>query len=293
MMRIILAMLVAGVATGSSAQSFYVKFSGGYSFPLAAYSMGTNAMSVEVIETDPETGFYVPKGFLTKEEDVSGSLNTGLCASATIGYQFAGNASVELDMGYVSGRRYETNAEERQTLDGDLRYARSDFRAWDSSNGFISPSLVLTTGQGLLKPYLKGGPLLALTQVTEESRLLIEQNNNAELTRTKQKYSGSIALGLRGTAGVEMQLNETVSVFSEVAFLGMQYAPKGKEMLRYEVNGEEQIGAWTVRQRKVNFVDTTSLNSRDASSSDQPFEALKVHFGMSSLTALAGLKIGL
>lgn len=293
-MRIILSLLFAGAATGSSAQSFYVKVSGGYSFPLAAYTIGTSSMALEIIETDPETGYYVPQGFITKEKEVTGSMNAGPTISATVGYHFETNAAVELDMGYVSGKRYEVVAEERRTLDGEVQYARSDFAAWHSSNAFISPSLVLSTGKGLLKPYLKAGPLLALTQVTEETALLIEENNSPDLTQTKQEYSGNIALGLRGTAGLEMQVNERISLFSEVAFLGMQYAPKEKEVLHYEVNGEEQIGLWTLRQRKVTFVDRTSLNSRDtAASPDEPFEALKTHFGMSSMTALAGVKISL
>ena len=294
MMRFTLFLLLAGIATSSYGQSYYVKATAGYSFPLAAYSMGVNSLSVERMETDPTTGHVVPKGFLIKEEGVTGTLNAGPTASATIGYQLADNASVEVDVGYVSGNQYEVVSEERQMLDGEIQYAISDFRSWRASNAFISPSFVLTTGEGLLKPYLKAGPLLALARVTEKSRSLSEQDNNPELTQTEQQYSGNIALGLRGTAGLEMRLNEKMSIFSEVVFLGMQYAPKEMQMLRYEVNGEDQIGLWTIRQRKVTFVDQTTLDTGNpASSPDEPYKSLKTHFGMSSVSAMAGLKIGL
>lgn len=294
MMRLNLILFLAGMATASFGQSFYIKMSAGYSFPLAAYTMGTNTTSVERIETDPETGYFVPRGYVIREEHVTGSLNAGPTASATIGYQFADNASVEVDVGYVSGKQYEVVSEESQTLDGEIQNFRSDLRSWRASNVFISPAFVLTTGEGHLKPYLKAGPLLALARVTEKSSSFSEQDNNPEHTQTEQQYTGNIALGLRGTAGVEMQLNEKISVFTEVIFLGMQYAPKEKEMLRYEMNGEDQIPLWTIRQRKVVFVDEINFDTRNtASSPDQPYESLKTHFGMSSISAITGLKIAL
>lgn len=289
-------LILAGISCPACAQSFCLKVGGGYSFPLASYSLGANSSDVEHLETNPETGFYDYAGAEIKDKEVTGSFNSGAVATATVGYLFSPHTGVELGLGYVFGRMYRVLSEHKQVLDGDqVRYSSSASASWNATNAFIAPSIVLSTGERRLKPYLTAGPVFALASIDETKRNFSDYDNTPDLTKQEARYSGGMSLGLRGVAGMALALNQTLSLFSEIAFMGMSYHPKQKETLKYEVNGEDQVPLWPVSQRKVIYAEETGVNvsvhDNSPSGPSRPQKELRTYFGMSSITAMAGLKL--
>lgn len=290
------ALILAGISCPACAQSFYLKVGGGYSFPLASYSLGANSSDVEHLETNPETGFYDYAGSEIKDEEVTGSFNSGVAAMATVGYLLSSNAGVEVNMGYVFGRTYRILSEQRQVLDGNqVRYSSSTSTSWNATNAFVAPSVMLTTGDATLKPYVSAGPVFVIATIDEKKRNFSDYDGTPDLTQQEARYSGGVSVGLRGTAGIDIRLNETFCLFSEVAFMGMSYHPNEKETLKYEVNGEDQVPLWPASQRKVVYVKETGVNVSVHDNSppgpSRPRKELRTYFGMSSISAIAGLKV--
>lgn len=291
MKSLIISLLLTGLCQCVNAQSFYLKFGGGYSFPLASSVLGKNEVDIYQRETNPETGFYEPSYQVT-EEEVTGSYNSGVVSAAAFGCIFSSNMGVELNIGYVFGQRYKAVSESKEIVDGEVTHAGKSTTSWHAANTFVSPAFILTGGEGMFKPYLTAGPVFAFATIDEEYRNHSEFDVNPVPTVRDEKYSGGLSFGLRGTAGVDIQLSEALRLFSEIAFVGMSYHPQERETVRYEVDGEDILSTLNVRGRKVKFVKRTEVDTRASSSSpDQPMEALRVNFGMSSLSAMAGVKI--
>lgn len=281
-----------GLCSLAQAQS-YLKIGGGYAFPLASNPLGKNHLDVYLRETNPETGYYEPSVQLT-EEELRGSYSTGMVSSVTFGHVFSSKIGVEISVGYVFGKSYETTSVSEERIDDELRYSGKTTQSWRGENAFIAPALLLTAGEGWVKPYLTAGPVFAFASIDEKYRHHSEFDVNPVPTVRDEKYSGGISLGLRGAGGLDFQLAEKVHLFSEVAFTGMSYYPKEKETVKYEMDGEDILSTWSIHQRKTEYVRKIETDTRsEKTPSDQPEKALRQSFGMSALMVTAGLKFAL
>ena len=291
MKSFIASLVMAASCLLAHGQSFYLKLGGGYSFPLAPSVLGKNELVIYQRETNPETGFYEPSHQIT-EEEVTGSFNSGVVTTAAFGYVFSSKMGLELSMGYMFGEKYEAVSENKEMLDGEVTHEGKLSWSWHAANAFVAPAFMLTAGEGILRPYLAAGPVFAFARIDEKFRNHSDFDVNPVPTVRYEKYSGGVSVGLRGTAGLDIQLSEALCLFSEIAFLGMSYYPQEKETVRYEVDGEDMLSTLSVSGRKVKFVKKTEVDTRSSSSSsDKPLEALRVNFGMSSLSAMTGVKI--
>jgi hypothetical protein len=146
----------------------------------------------------------------------------------------------------------------------------------------------------MLRPYVSAGPVFALVRIDERNSNYSDYDNTPDLIVDEQRYSGGVALGLRGALGLDVRLTQTVGVFSEVAFVSMTYHHKGKETLKYEVNGQDEVPSWSVSQREVEYLASTNLNTAVSDfSPEAPSKELRTYFGMGSLTVAVGLKVTL
>src|SRR5690606_22662455 len=103
-----------------------------------------------------------------------------------------------------------------------------------------------------------------------------------------ETYSGRVAIGARGGEGVEFKVGRAFYLFSEFLFTSMSYYPGKKETTKYILDGEDQLNSLPRNERFLHFVKERKRSSTNAQSSSR--EELQVHFNMSSVTALAGIK---
>lgn len=291
MKSLIVTLILTGLSCLVHAQSFYLKFGGGYSFPLASYPIGSNSTYTYLRETDPETGFYIPASITTHIE-VTGSYNSGMASTVAFGYTFSSNMSLEINMGYVHGRKYTVTSDNMDVLDDVVEKASKNSTEYHSRNAYIAPSFVLTTDERTLRPYVSAGVVLAIVTVNEKNDRRSDYNFDSGTSSREEKYSGGLSVGLRGAAGVDLKLNQKLSLFSEVAFIGMSYYPRERETLKYEVNGENMLISMNEYSRKTKFVKSVHSDTRsNENPGDRPSEDIRFSFGMSSVTASAGLKL--
>lgn len=284
------ALLMVASAACVNGQAYF-KLSPGYGFPLAGEQLGSNGQSEFTTTLDPETGFEVPR-IVTSSENIHGSYGAGPVFSGTFGYMFTRNLGVEGVISYFSGREYEAVSTNLDSRLNQIRYA-SRASTLTRSNGFLfSPLLKLTAGDGLIRPYLMAGPVFGKVDFSRDHKSMDVDEGVTSSTNTSRQYSGGLAKGARGVAGLEFAIKNSFSLFAEVVITGMNYYPKKSEVTRYEIDGEDRLNTLTTKQRKVNFVERVTRDTDGPiASDDEPDQQPRISIPLSSVSANIGVKL--
>ncbi len=278
-------LLCGGSCFPSCGQSLYVKFGGGYAFPAASHSLGANEFDAIWWKSDD-----TPR-VLRIEEEVTGSFNSGTVPAVSVGFLFSDHIGVELHAGYVFGRKYNYSNAFRDFQDGTPDHYSLDKTSWTSRNIYAAPGLVFTHGKGRLRPHIFGGIVFSMPKITEVNSYSESEDHVWSYTR-EEAYSGRMAFGLRGSAGLDLKLNEKLSLFTEIAFVSMTWYPGERETVRYVHGGADMLPTMNEYLIRTLFVKSIESNfPANTGSNDQPSTALRRAFGMSSLSTLAGIKL--
>ncbi len=282
-------MLLAGVACVNG--QAYFKLGVAYGFPLAGQQIGSKSHQGLTTSIDPETGFEVPR-ILIENENINGSYGAGPAFSGAFGYMFTDNLGVEGAISYFSGREYEMRS---TYLDSRLNNILYDATATvlARSKGFLfSPMLKLSLRDGLVRPYLMAGPVLGKVDFVRDYHSMSIDEGVASSESRSTHYSGGIASGARGVAGVEIAIKPFFSLFGEAVVTGMSYHPKTGEIRRYEVNGNDRLGTLTTGQRVINYVKRVTFDTDNPGSiQDGPDQQTRVSIPLSSIAANIGVKV--
>lgn len=273
------------------AQSFYIKFGGGYAFPSATTPIGENSSQTYLKETDPETGYYIPAIIRTKDE-VNGSFNSGITSALTLGYIFPSNMGLEVSFGYVHGRKYEATSENYDMLDDAiLNYSRLTTTHYSRSS-YVSPAFTLTVGdERKLRPYLLAGIVIATSKINSGTESTSNYDGDAENINREEEYSDGLSFGLRGGVALEVRLSSKLAFFAEGGLTSMAYYPKEKTITKYQSGNEDVLATMKMIMRRTHYVKKSQIDSRsNENASDRPGEALRVSFNMNNISAQAGLK---
>ncbi len=290
--HVVLLTMLAACSSALSAQSFYFKVGGGYAFPFAADVMGVREHNETHLATNPETGFYDLASYDSKETVVRGTLGTGGIASLTLGYEFNDRLAAEVAFGYGMGSHYDFVNTDREIIDQEtVRYTARRAASLHARNVFAAPAIKFFPGGKNLRPYVSLGPVLATSKVDTEYESYSDWYQNITSSETAEIYSGRVAIGARGGAGVEFKVGRAFYLFSEFLFTSMSYYPGKKETTKYILDGEDQLYSLSRSERFRHFVKERKRSSENVQSSGR--EDLQVQFNMSSVSALAGIKVTL
>lgn len=284
-------LIVTACCSLTRAQSFYMKFGGGYAFPSAATPIGENSSQTYLRETDPETGYYVPAIIQTSDE-VNGSFNSGITSALTIGYTFPSNIGLEVSLGYVHGRKYEATSENYDMLDDAiLNYSRSTTSHYSRSS-YVSPAFTLSLAdEKKLRPYLQAGVVIATSKIYSATEGTSNYDGDPENVNREEEYSDGLSFGLRGGVGLELRLRSKLALFAEGGLTSMAYYPKEKTITKYQRGNEDVLATMKTMMRRTHYVKQIHIDSRsNENASDRPGEALRISFNMNNLSAQAGLK---
>ncbi len=291
-MRLLLPSVILLVCCSlAHAQSFYIKFGAGMAFPSAATPMGENTSQTYLKETDPETGFYVP-AIILRNDEVSGSFNSGITSALSFGYTFSSNMGLEISIGYVHGRKYKSTSENFDKLDDALlNYSRSTTTQY-SRSAYISPAFtIIVSDEKKLRPYLLAGIVMATSKIYSSLEGTSNYDGDPGNVTRSEEYSGGLTFGLRGGAGIELRIRPKLALYAEGGLTSMAYYPKERIITRYQSGNENVLATMKMNVRKTQYVKQYHSDSRsNENPSDRPGEALRVSFNMNSLLAQAGLK---
>lgn len=104
-------------------------------------------------------------------------------------------------------------------------------------------------------------------------------------------YSGGLGTGVRAVAGVDLQINEHVTLFLEGSLSAVQFFPKHKELTRYVVGNEDRLASLLTPERETRYVKEISYNTNDnRNPEDHPTEEIRFSLLMSAFRPVMGFR---
>lgn len=293
MRTLLTSFILAYFFSSANGQSFYVKVSGGYAFPLASEYIGEKRSSIYLRETDPQSGNYVP-AFIQENQIVKGSYTSGMTASGTAGYMLTEIIALEINLSYSAGKQFRSSAIHQDIIDDQIINTSDASTVSRAKTFIIAPSISLTAlKDSKLSPFISAGPAISFSNL-ESNYERASDFADQQSSKRHEKYSGGISIGFRSTIGLELKLNDRLSLFSEAAILVLSYYPREKETTKYEVNDEDLLSTLSESERRTIFVKSYHSDTRTgADASTRPSKELKSSFEMNSIAVLTGLKISL
>lgn len=278
----LMAMLM--VSTVAMSQGFYTEVNTGYGFPFVGSVVGTDYESVS--SSSPMSSIHTVDYTLVK-----GSYGQGVNFGLEAGYMFTSNFGVSLGANYLLGRQYTSTYLYTDSYSdpswGSYYYSEEQKRQQQAEMLRLIPSFILATNGEKIKPYAKLGLVLGvMNKVDITNEYWNTEGDREDFTAV---FNGGLGIGLNTEFGVDFKLSELLSITGGVNAISMSYAPTKGELLSYKINGVEQIGTMTTRDKEVLFLDDISYNTNIPPNENEPSEQLKEYMPFSSL----GIKVGL
>jgi hypothetical protein len=289
MVKLFLTLVSLGFFGIVQAQTF--KFSAGYSFPFLSQQIGINTTSEKTTIADPKTNAVIPR-MVSTSETVRGSYGSGWSIGGAFDYKLSEHIAVEFGLNYTVGKKYITTSHYTDTQLHELKSASNESEVSQSKILIFSPVLKFITSQRIITPYFLFGPAFGKVNFYNQLDRVVEENGSRSTENSYTKFKGEISLGLRAGVGVTYMLNSSLSFFSELVFLGMNYYAKESEITRYNINGEDRLNSLTSNVRKTVYlkkVTTDTQNTTDGAT--EPNHATRFPIALSSITTSAGVLV--
>lgn len=152
----------------------------------------------------------------------------------------------------------------------------------------VIPSVVITAGLEKVNPYARFGLIVGVLPIMYHYFDADQPSVNPpnEITAL-QTYYGGVALGFNATGGVSFHINKLISMFAELNFVGMNFAPTESELIKYDINGVDQLPTMNTKQKETLYV--TKLNLGEQIPDTSPNKRLKKTYPLNSVGASFGV----
>jgi hypothetical protein len=242
---------------------------------------------------------------------------SGLNFGGMLGYNFNENVGFELGFSYLLGSKSTLTDESSgsYSYDGitDFDYSDKETFIYKSRMFRLCPTLVMRSSKQGIAPYVKFGAVIGLgskitqdyeSTGTEDQTYFFDllSSESTDETTTEQ-YTGGISLGITSSLGINIPLSEKLSLFSELSFIGLNWAPEQKEVTSYEYNSEYtnyfdgfsddysvDLSDLDDYQVYTNYVE--SIDTSDEFDENDPSEAIKQFKLFNSIGINVGLNFG-
>jgi hypothetical protein len=190
------------------------------------------------------------------------SFGQGFSFDGLIGYHFKNNFGIELSLSRFESVVMKTGFKEQGTeITASYTTALTRF----------SPSIIISAGEGRLKPYIKFGMMIGFGDIIMQ-QVIIDANGTRE---EKYRLSGSHASGITSSLGLKYTLNRHFSFVSELNSVNMSYAPLKKVMLEYKTNGLDNMRGFTLQSKEQDLVKFYSYDIDNTGDKDKPGTELR------------------
>lgn len=148
----------------------------------------------------------------------------------------------------------------------------------------IIPTVVAQFQEGKVTPYVKLGIDVG---VINDLEIRTSDATSNKLTRDY----GGLSLGVKAAAGVEIPISPLFSLFAEIDARQFSYSPMHGKVVKYEVNGQNEMSNLTTRASKWDYVKT--INSSDPTPSDEPNKVLRETHSIDNVGLAFGVRFSL
>jgi hypothetical protein len=284
MKKTLYSILILLFAHASIAQDLYVKVGAGYALPMGSQ----NLFEITTINSTIIDNNVVVNSTL---KSTKGSYGAGTYINASGGYRFSPILSIELNLGYQFGKKYEGQSTAKGSTN-ELSISQTQY----ARGLYISPALVFMLGSEDVHPYALVGLSIASVKLTSETSGITTTQNDENSYGIKQETKGQVSFGFRGGLGVDYPVNQQFSIYLEGIFSALSYYPKSSEYTSAVVDDEDVLEDLPVDAKKINYKDevtTTTIDGTPISNADEPAEELRTPLALSNLMFTVGVRMKL
>jgi len=258
MKKNLLLIIALFVATSMSAQ-FYAGLGLGYGLGASKRANGTETT-----------------GTITK--NIYGSYGQGFNTHLKLGFMFNDNMGIELGVSYLFGAS--------QTIYKDS-FALKEAK---SSGLRLAPQLVYKLDNGFYGRFGMIIPVLGKTVVTDNDDKSLFLVGGLPVVGKKEstiETKGSFSIGFIGAIGYGFALNDNMTIFGELEYIGLSIKSGSATVTEYTFEGNDVLSTMKTSQKEYEYVD--EIDSSVKSDPDKPTQKLKQKAPFSSF----GLNIGI
>lgn len=256
-------------------QGFSVELNAGYGMSMASQEIGYNS-----------TSSFNGTNWSGTDEVVKGSYGAGLNFGLNLGYMLNENLGFGLNASMLSGQKIESTYTYTET-----GYNSESVSTFQGKMTRITPNIILSVGDGNIKPYAKLGIALGVgSKITYNDNY---SNSDGDREIYAFELDQGMAFGTYGELGVGIGINDNIALNVSLNGYNMNWAPQHGIITEYTVNGVDVLPQLTTSDKEVEFVDEISYNSSNTPSEGQPDQDLKMYHPFSSLGLNIGIKYSL
>lgn len=241
--------------------------------------VGYNAPAIQqlmLVEYDQNSSSTTYKG-------IYNSLGQGFTPAIAVGYKI--NPNVGLEVGYSMLIGSKITADIHDASSANVETGTQVISA-DMHRLMLGTRIDHNVGN--IHPYIRLGIVVGLgTRVIHEVETTTTGPAFNESFHSIEEYDGGLSVGFSTGFGLTYHMSESFGIFVEAGLIAQNYAPAHSKLTTYDVDGQDQLGSMTIRQKETNYVDeyTTTNPSNDGA----PDEDLSFYFPASSM----GISVGL
>jgi opacity protein-like surface antigen len=253
---LMVAVVIAVTATSATAQKFYVKLGGGYSFGAG------KASNIEGLGYD-----YSYDGTTRTTTEVPFSLGKGVNLDLGVGYMF--NEYIGLELGARNLFGLSNEFKDNNSSGG---YTDNTTTKVSYSSLALIPALKVVAPLGeTFSLYSRIGISLPLTgKATRETSETDNYGGSTTTRESEAEVTSYFKLGYAAAFGVNIALSQNFSLFGEISALAASFTTKEGTLTKYNVNGQDQLSGMDIHDKKTEYKkEYTSGGSNDPNTPDQ------------------------
>jgi opacity protein-like surface antigen len=266
----VLALALCLMAGAANAQKMYIRAGLGGGVGLKQYANSIWADETQTTTTDNLT---------IKSTGLGGGFNV----NAAFGYKFSDYIGLELGVNEFIGLTKKMN---RTDPTSTMEVKMSGMMLQ------LVPAVLITPNLEKVNPYARLGMIVGvLPSITIKNSDNSTTGGTSTDVETKMKLSGGVALGFTAAGGVMFNLSDNLSLYGELVYNGITYAPSKGVYKTYTVNGTDRLGDMTTKEKEIDFVKKYDANEEIPDGS--PSKEAKVSFQFSDVLLNVGVVIKL
>jgi outer membrane protein W len=254
-----------------SAQKLYISAQSGYSYATNSGQLGMTKW------TDSNEGGQV--------ELMRSALGQGINTALAVGYMMNDNLALEFGTNYIFNSVTSTNK-----INNDFYF--SELTTGVSAQMLqLSPKLVFNlNNSSKFNPYVKIGGTVGIGNISVKIEEMTKTDFATRKGEEETLYNGGF--GFNAGIGGNYKINDKISIFSELSFLSMSYAPTKSEIIKLEINDVDELANLTTNYKETVFSQDYEWNNT-MNDENEPRQMLKVYLPFSNISLNIGLKINL
>lgn len=247
----------------------YINVGVGYGAPALKELVAVEYNSTQ--SSDTYTGIY-------------SSLGQGIQPQIAIGYKINPNVGVEVGYGFLMGSKITADINDAS----NPNFTEVGTQVMQARMQRIIIGTRVAYTEGNIHPYMRMGIVLGMgTQVISETETTTTGPSFSSSYHRIDEYTGGLSIGFTGGLGLTYHLSESFGIFAEAGLTAQNYSPEHGETTTYHIDGQDQLGSMTIRQKQTDYVDEYTVSGPP--NDGAPDQDLSFQLPMSSF----GLAIGI